>query len=86
MQRIYIYEAFILVLSSSILGILIGVGVGWTVAIQRVLFTELPVPFRFPYELFLVVFSMSIVFAVISSWAPIWIIMRRPIVSLMRIL
>ena len=84
MQRIYIYESFILVFSSSLLGIMIGVVVGWTVSIQRVLFTELPLPFQFPWQLFMVVFAMSISFALVSSWAPIWAMMRNPVVSLLR--
>lgn len=83
-QRIYIYESFILVLSSSLMGMVIGIGVGWTVAIQRVLFTELPIPFRFPIELFVIVFIMSIVFSVISSFGPVTMIMKRPIVSILR--
>lgn len=84
LQRVYIYEAFILVLSSSLMGMLIGSGVGWTVAIQRVLFTQLPIPFEFPILLFLVVFVMSIIFALISSWTPVSSIMKRPIVSILR--
>ena len=84
MQRIYIYEAFILVLASSLMGMMIGIGVGWTVALQRVLFTALPIPFRFPWELFLIVFFMSILFSIISSWGPITVIMRKPIVSILR--
>eukprot|EP01094_Clydonella_sp_ATCC50884_P023842 TRINITY_DN5816_c0_g1_i1.p1 TRINITY_DN5816_c0_g1~~TRINITY_DN5816_c0_g1_i1.p1 ORF type:complete len:418 (-),score=84.62 TRINITY_DN5816_c0_g1_i1:444-1697(-) len=84
MQRIYIYESFILVLSSSTLGVMIGVFVGWTVSMQRVLFTELPLPFQFPWELFLIVFAMSISFALISSWGPIWMLLKEPIVGLMR--
>ena len=35
----YIYEAFVLVLSASILGICIGVVIGWSMTMQRVLFT-----------------------------------------------
>ena len=84
LQRVYIYEAFIVVFSSSLMGMLIGSGVGWTVAIQRVLFTQLPIPFQFPIILVVVVFAMSVIFAFISSWSPVTSIMKRPIVSILR--
>lgn len=84
MQRIYVYEAFTLVLSASIMGMCIGVGVGWTVAIQRVLFTQLPVPFTFPLELFGVICVMAAIFAIISSYGPITHMMNRSIVAILR--
>ncbi len=31
---LYVYEAFVLVMASSILGILIGVGIGWSMTVQ----------------------------------------------------
>lgn len=46
---LYIYEAFILVLSSSLLGILIGTIVGFTMTLQQILFTEIPLVFYFPW-------------------------------------
>eukprot|EP00007_Cunea_sp_BSH-02190019_P001337 CAMPEP_0174241540 /NCGR_PEP_ID=MMETSP0417-20130205/23696_1 /TAXON_ID=242541 /ORGANISM="Mayorella sp, Strain BSH-02190019" /LENGTH=1110 /DNA_ID=CAMNT_0015320789 /DNA_START=233 /DNA_END=3562 /DNA_ORIENTATION=- len=66
--RIYIYEAFTLVLSASTLGLVIGTLVGWTVSLQRVLFTQLPVPFRFPWLMFVMVFVTSTILAVFASW------------------
>src|SRR5690606_26401930 len=38
LRRIFLYEAFILVLASSFLGVLIGCAVGYTLVLQRVLF------------------------------------------------
>ena len=84
MQRVYVFEAFTLVFSASIMGMIIGVTVGWTVSIQRVLFTQLPVPFTFPIELFVIIFIMSVIFSIISSYSPITAIMRKPIVSILR--
>jgi ABC-type antimicrobial peptide transport system permease subunit len=46
---LYIYEAFVLVLSSSLLGILIGTIVGFTMTLQQILFTEIPLVFYFPW-------------------------------------
>ena len=84
MQRIYVTEAFTLVFSSSLMGMIIGVSVGWTVAIQQVIFTQFPVTFQFPYELFFVVFLMSVVFSVIASYGPITKLMNHSIVAIFR--
>ncbi len=46
---LYVYEAFILVMASSLLGLFIGTIVGWTMVLQRVLFVQLPLEFYFPY-------------------------------------
>jgi len=47
---LYIYEAFILVLSSSLLGIGIGTIVGFSMTLQQALFTDIPVQFYFPWQ------------------------------------
>ena len=46
---LYIYEAFILVLSSSLLGICIGTIVGFSMTLQQALFTNIPLTFFFPW-------------------------------------
>jgi ABC-type antimicrobial peptide transport system permease subunit len=81
LARIYIYEAFVVVFSSSLLGILIGTLVGWTVSLQRVLFTSLPVPFHFPFVPLLIVVGLSALLAFIAAYAPIRQLMRQRIVS-----
>jgi hypothetical protein len=39
--RCYVYEALVVVLSSVILGLLIGAALGWTMSAQRILFSQL---------------------------------------------
>merc|ERR1711916_358031 len=39
--RTYVWEAFVLVASSSLLGIAVGVVMGYTIVLQRALFTQL---------------------------------------------
>jgi len=84
MRRIYVYEAFVLVLASSLLGVLIGSLVGYTLLLQRILFTQLPIPFKFPWQIMVVVSACSLVFAFVSSLGPINRVMQKPIVTLMR--
>ena len=47
---LYIYEAFVLVMASSLLGILIGTMVGFTMTLQQILFTDIPLFFFFPWQ------------------------------------
>ena len=68
---LYVYEAFVLVFSSSLFGILIGVTVSWTMIMQQVLFTDLPIPFSFPYYNLLTSLATAIVCALFSTYTPI---------------
>lgn len=68
--KIYIYEAFILVVASSFSGLLIGTIVGWSISFQRAMFINLPTPFLFPYKEFVVISVMSSLCAILSTWKP----------------
>ena len=46
---IYIAEAFLLVFSSSFMGVIIGSVVGFTMIKQNTLFLRVPLPFLFPW-------------------------------------
>ncbi|KYQ91201.1 DUF214 family protein [Tieghemostelium lacteum] len=84
MIRIYIYESFVLVFSSSLMGVFIGTIVGWTLLLQRVLFTQLPIPFVFPWILLIVIFVCSIFFSFFSAFFPIRKILNLPVVNILR--
>jgi len=84
--RIYIEEAFILVFSSSLLGLMIGVVVSYTMTLQRILFTQLPIPFAFPYILLITVFLSSIVFSILASCSPTRQVTKHDTVQILRLL
>ncbi|KAH3743486.1 DUF214 family protein [Pelomyxa schiedti] len=86
LSRVYIYEAFIVVFSSSFFGLLIGTAVGWTMTLQQLLFTQLPIPFIFPWQILLVVFVLSVVFALLSALGPVRRVISRPVVHILRML
>lgn len=69
--RVYIWEGFVLVLASSLLGVVVGVVMGYTIVLQRALFTQLPLPFVFPWLQLAVILGLSLVFGFVSSFAPI---------------
>eukprot|EP01080_Neovahlkampfia_damariscottae_P011341 gene11341-4509_t len=82
--RIYIYESFILIISSTIMGVVIGTVIAYSFVVQRVLFTQLPIPFEFPYEVVLTVFGAAIIFSIISTAIPIYTLMSDSVVNVMR--
>lgn len=81
--RLYVYEAFVLVTAASILGVCIGAIMAWTMMLQRVLFTQLPVPITFPYTLLGLVAIGAIICAFISSFFPARALNSKPVASIM---
>jgi len=82
--RTYTYESFIIVFTSAILGACIGSFLGWTIYIQNSLYTHLPIPLFFPWQLFLITCGMSLICSLFSVWKPIRTLMKRPIVNLLK--
>ena len=82
--RLYIWEAFVLVLTASLMGFLVGTIVAFTMVIQRALFLQLPLQFRFPFVLFILVIALAFVFSLVSSWAPARNLLKNSIVTILR--
>ena len=69
-KLLYLYEALILVFSSSMLGLLIGTSVGITLSMQQALYSNTDIIFYFPWKQALFIFFLSIVCAFFSTWGP----------------
>lgn len=82
--RLFVYEAFVLVMSASLMGVLIGVVVAYTMVIQRAVFTQLPIPFLFPYLQVAAIAAFGIFFALAASYTPAKKIVHEPIVTTLR--
>ncbi|KAI9140468.1 FtsX-like permease family-domain-containing protein [Paraphysoderma sedebokerense] len=83
--RLYIYEAFFLIMSAATLGSVIGMIMGWTITAQRTILTEIPIPFAFPYRTFAIVLILSLICSVLSTVGPIWnIVFRTKLVSVLK--
>eukprot|EP00771_Trimastix_marina_P001974 gnl/Trimastix_PCT/3084.p1 GENE.gnl/Trimastix_PCT/3084~~gnl/Trimastix_PCT/3084.p1 ORF type:complete len:1042 (+),score=324.90 gnl/Trimastix_PCT/3084:72-3197(+) len=82
--RVYIHEAFTLVFSAAILGIIAGAIIGYTMTIQMSVFTQVPIPFGFPWVLLATVFVLSVFFSVVSAFGPTRKLLSKPIVGIMR--
>ncbi|PRP86887.1 hypothetical protein PROFUN_03635 [Planoprotostelium fungivorum] len=84
MYRIYIYEAVVLVLLSSLFGLGVGTFIGYTMTIQGTLFTQLPVPFVFPTSVLIIVLIASMVLSVAASFGPTRHLLKMSVVTLMK--
>lgn len=69
-KLLYFYEAFILVSASCLLGVMIGVIVGFTMVLQQVVFTSIPIVFYFPWTQFGMIMFMSLLCAWAATWGP----------------
>merc|ERR1712000_359741 len=65
--RCYVHEALLVVVSSVLMGLIIGTVLGWTMSAQRILFSQLPIPFSIPWRLFLVMFGISVILAFFAA-------------------
>ena len=83
-STLYFYEALLLVLASSMLGLLIGVLVGFTMVIQQDLFLVLDTKLYFPWKQTLEIFLLSILCAFLSTFGPALQLTKKSISSIFR--
>lgn len=84
MISLFIYESFVLVFASSFTGLCIGTVVGFTMSIQRSLFTQLPIQFEFPLVSFIIILVVSVLVSFLSTFLPSWRIMKKEISVIMK--
>ena len=84
-NKIYIYEALILVLTSSFCGIIVGSLLAYIIIIQQTLFTQYPIIFIIPYPILLAVINAAIITSIISVYLPLNQINHQTIASIIRI-
>lgn len=69
-KLLYFYEAVVLVLASCLLGIMIGILIGYTMTLQQVLIMHVDLKFYFPWEQFIIIFTLSFLCAFLSTFGP----------------
>ncbi len=82
--RIYLYEAFTVVVAASLIGATIGTIVSFTMTQQQAVFTTVAVPFYFPLSMMCVVVIVAFFSALLSAGLPIRRLLQKRIVSIMR--
>ena len=81
LYRVYVWEAFILVVSSGIVGLIVGVIVAYTMLLQQILFVQISFPFPFPYVQLCIVVVVGLVSALASSISPVAYLLGLPSVT-----
>ena len=84
-RMLYFYESLVLVLTSCILGVLIGTVVGYTMLLQFNLFLNANVQPFFPWGQFILVVVLSLFCAFFSTWGPAAQLTNRSISSIFRL-
>mmetsp|Transcript_5996 Transcript_5996/g.8118 ORF Transcript_5996/g.8118 Transcript_5996/m.8118 type:complete len:112 (-) Transcript_5996:76-411(-) len=82
--RIYLYEAYVVVICSAALGVLVGFITATAVAVQFYSFIELPVVIKFPWILFAIMMGTSLVTVFFAVYAPVRQINSRQISVVLR--
>ena len=70
-MRIYMYEAYVVVITAAILGVSVGFVTASAVAIQFYSFIELPTVLEFPWILFGIMIGLSLVTVFFAVYAPV---------------
>ena len=83
-STLYFYEALLLVFASCLLGIVIGVLVGFTMVLQQDLFLNQQTKFYFPWRQTIEIFALSIVCAFLSTYGPALQLTRKSISAIFR--
>lgn len=82
--RIYLYEAFALILSAVIISTIIGFAIAATLTLQFDIFSEMAFEFTFPSFLFFSVCTLSIAVAFLGSWMAAQELRKKPIAAALK--
>ncbi|KAA6390762.1 MAG: putative DUF214 family protein [Streblomastix strix] len=82
--RIYIEEAFILVFSAAVMGMMVGLVVGYILTSQMGMMQGIPLQFVFPWQMSLVSVFASIIVSFLASVGPAWNVVSSNIVTTMK--
>ena len=81
---VYIAEAFILILSSSIIGTIVGSIISYTMALQWGIFTNVNVAFTLPTGSIIVIVIISIIGGIFSTYIPARNMLNKSIAELIK--
>lgn len=84
-KLLYFYEALILVLSSCLLGVMIGMTVGYTMAVQQNMFIGSSIVAFVPWSQILQITVLSLFCAFFSTYGPVTQITSKQISQILRL-
>ena len=84
-KMLYFYEAMVLVLASSLMGVMIGMMVGYTMTVQETLILGKNLGLFFPWQQFVVIMVLSFICAFLSTFGPTTSLTRNEIAAIFRL-
>ena len=83
-QRVYMYEAFLVIIAAGILGITIGVVVSCLVTAQFYTFLELPFKLIFPTWLVLTLVLTALITTYLAVFYPVYSVNKSSIAKILK--
>ena len=83
-KKIYFYEALILVLSACLLGVFIGMTVGYTMVLQQNMFLQTKMILYVPWTQILQIMALSLICAFFATVGPSSQMLRKSIAAILR--
>ena len=84
-KLLYFYEALVLVFASCLMGVIIGLLVGYTMCLQTALLLQSQLTFYFPVSQFIIILLVSIICAFGSTFVPTTAITNKQIAAIFRL-
>ena len=84
-NKIYIYEALLLVLASSLLGIAAGSLIAYVIIEQQTLFSEYPITFIVPNAVLLSVITGAIATSIVAVYVPLKNLNKQTVANILRL-
>ena len=81
---LYVYEAFILVMASSLLGVMVGTIAAFTMVLQFSAFVGSPPVMYFPWAQLIIIFGMAFLCALMATIGPTGQIVKKRIASILK--
>ncbi|KAA6390568.1 MAG: putative DUF214 family protein [Streblomastix strix] len=82
--RVYVEEAFVLIISAAVMGMIVGLIVGYLLTSQMGMMQGLPVPFVFPWAMGIAAIGTAFVISIVASAGPAWAVVSANIVTTMK--
>ena len=82
--RIYLYEAAVIIIASTIVGTILGIIISSSIIFQFDIFFELPFTFNFPFKVYFILILFGIFLGLLGSYYPIYDVNKINLVKIMK--
>ena len=82
--RIYLYEAAVIIIASTIVGTILGIIISSSIILQFDIFFELPFIFNFPFKVYFILIIVGLFLGLLGSYYPIYDVNKINLVKIMK--